>query len=206
VWLHLDRPFHRSSNHQTQKFFNEWSTQVFARKIIALGSGAVLLAGGIAAVAANAGSPADSVACAVVGQVTVSNPSGGDAPGLTSGTHDNFAFRSTTITCENPASPFAGSYSLGASGSSSGLASAVDSGETCAQGQGSGTITGGVTGSFTFKRVGTQVTVNGTISNGVATGTFVAELTFAPTAGPCVGGSGSTTATLAGTAVVEDAA
>jgi hypothetical protein len=162
----------------------------------------VLIAGSsLGAVSASAAGPADTVVCAVVGSVTVTG-----GPAVTGGHNDPFAFNTTTITCENPASPFAGSYNVTATGTTSALNSAVDSGETCAQGAGAGALGGGVSGNFTFTRVGTHVTVQGNISANGNSGKFVAALEFIPTAGPCVGGSGNTIATLAGTAVVQDAA
>lgn len=153
------------------------------------------------AVSASAASPTNTVACTVVGSVTVTG-----GPAVTGGTNDPFNFNSTIINCVNPLSPFAGSYNVTASGTTSTLDPALGTGETCAQGAGSGTLGGDVSGSFSFTRLGTHVTVQGSITANGNSGKFVAALEFIPTSGPCVGGTGNTVATLAGTAVVEDVA
>ncbi|MBK5307704.1 MAG: hypothetical protein JJD92_13545 [Frankiaceae bacterium] len=166
---------------------------------VAAAASALLVAGTTFGATPASASATDTVVCTVVGSVTVTG-----GPAVSGGTNDPFNFNSTTITCINPLSPFAGSYNVTATGTTSTLNPLLGTGETCAQGAGSGTLGGDVTGSFSFTRVGTAVTIQGSISANGNSGTFVSELLFIPTSGPCVGGTGNTVATMAGTAVVQN--
>ena len=190
------------------------------RRSFALLSVAGAAAATIAALPASAGSATDTAACTVVGSVTV-NP--GPAPTGSSST-DSFAFASTTISCPAlPTSPAAGTWTgVTASGTAESVTNPVTGlHENCAEGAGSGHFTGGANGTksitggdFTFVREGALVEVVGSIhAHDAATGQdqtydFNADLTFVPSTGSCAvpPGSGSTTASMTGVAVIEDAA
>jgi hypothetical protein len=159
---------------------------------------------------ASSASAAAAAACTVDGKVTVTNgPPSATAPAVAN--PDSFQFSGVTINCQGT-SPIAGNWAgVTANGGSS---SNAGGGETCAEAKGGGSFTGGTNGSgsitggsFTFTRAGALVHVSGSINSTAGTFSFVAELTFVPTAGGCFpGGSGTTTnADMRGAAVIYQA-
>lgn len=213
------KPTHRNS------FLGDIALKI--RRSFAFLSVAGAAAATIAALPASAGSATDTAACTVVGSVSVAP---GPAPTGASST-DVFNFASTTISCPLlPTSPAAGTWTgVTATGTADSVTNPVTGlHENCAEGASTGGpagftghFTGGVNGTktitggdFTFLREGALVEVLGSIhAHDSATGQdqtydFNAELTFVPSTGGCAvpPGSGTTTASMTGVAVIEDAA
>lgn len=190
------------------------------RKIVAglAGIATMFLIAGTSLSAGPASAEPDRSVCTVSGSASVTGETNNVPP--TKG-NTNGSFTGTTITCQPPVQT--GNDDGGAW---TGIAATFKSNgdEDCSGGTGLGYFTAGTApngasgdgtvsaGSytatfsvFTYTRTGTSVVVTGDIktSNG-EDHQFTATLQFAPTAGPCIGGTGTTTALLNGAAHVTE--
>ncbi len=163
---------------------------MFARKIIALAAGAVMVAGGtVGALSANAATNAG--VCTVTGSVTSSGIN------LTPSNSNTFTFNSVSINCTSSDAAANGAWTVNTVAGTTGSTNETCAGATSIRAglTGSGPL-GSLTGSLdssTSARVGANVAVNGTINSGGRTFTFHGHLIFVPKDGVCAGGSGDTT-------------